>query len=310
LIFPATFYIGQWVVQNLPKRKFLKAIEITITLDIFMAFLLSVYPISFLYNDRGELSGFQGTFLETGWFSLILGSLTLTSILIRLDYGLKFTNFHYLLYFFALISQFLSKNKTIWLALLVIMFFLIFIKMFISDNSKIKKSVLKLKEINSFNFIVIVIIFLIVFFSINLILDKPIISIPMIEEKLNDERGKAFLAAITLLKNSDWLGSYGFGFIQQYFSVYTDEIIGLDADSSMLFNSYLDVWISVGIIGLLYHLILLKMSFSTTHLFTLIIPIYWFIFCNTNPSMGVEEYYLFLGIAYGLTLNKKKEEIN
>ena len=78
----------------------------------------------------------------------------------------------------------------------------------------------------------------------------------------------------------------------------------------MLFNSYLDVWISVGIIGLLYHLILLKMSFSTTHLFTLIIPIYWFIFCNTNPSMGVEEYYLFLGIAYGLTLNKKKEEIN
>ena len=48
--------------------------------------------------------------------------------------------------------------------------------------------------------------------SENIILDKPIISIPMIEEKLNDERGKAFLAAITLLKNSDWLGSYGFGF--------------------------------------------------------------------------------------------------
>jgi len=310
LIFPAAFYIGQWIVQNLPKRKFLKAIEITMALDIFMAFLLFIYPISFLYNDRGELSGFQGTFLEAGWFSLVLGALTLTSILIRLDYGLKFTNLHFLLYFFAIVSQFLSKNKTIWLALLIIMFFLVFIKMFISEDSKIKKSVLKLRKINSFNFIAIAILFLIIFFGINLMLDKPIISIAMIEEKLNDERGKAFLAAITLLQNSDWLGSYGFGFIQQYFSVYTDEIIGLDADSSMIFNSYLDVWISVGLIGLLYHIILLKMSFSISHLFTLIIPVYWFIFSNTNPTMGVEEYYLFLGIAYGLTLNNKKEEIN
>lgn len=311
LIFPAIFYIGQWIIRNLPIRKFLIAIETTATIHIFMAFLLSVYPISFIYNDRGELSGFQGTFLEAGWFSLVLGSLILTSILIRLDYKLNFTYFHYILYFFSVISQVLSKNKTIWLALLIILIFLMIIKMFISNHSNIRDSINRLKQINSFNFIITFILFIVIFFIVNSMLEQPIITIEMLEEKLKDERGKAFLVAINLLKNSDWLGTYGFGFIQQYFSVYTDDIIGLDADSSMLFNSYLDVWISVGILGLIYHLMLLKMSFSTTHLFTLIIPIYWFIFSNTNPAMGIEEYYLFLGISYGLILkSKQKKEFN
>jgi|GEM_PF-2694861 len=308
LIFPAIFYIGQWTIRNLPKRKFLIAIEITATIHIFMAFLLSFYPINFIYNDRGDLSGFQGTFLEAGWFSLVLGSLILTSILIRLDYKLNFTYFHYTLYFFALISQFLSKNKTIWIALLVILLFLMIIKIFISNHSNIRYSIYKLKQINSFNFVITFVLFVVVFFIINLMLEQPIITIDMIEEKLKDERGKAFLAAIALLKNSDWLGNYGFGFIQQYFSVYTDDIIGLDADSSMLFNSYLDIWISVGILGLIYHLILLKISFSSTHLFTLIMPLYWFIFSNTNPAMGIEEYYLFLGISYGLILKSKQKK--
>lgn len=310
LIFPAIFYIGQWTIRNLPKRKFLIAIEITATIHIFMAFLLSFYPISFIYNDRGELSGFQGTFLEAGWFSLVLGALILTSILIRLDYKLNFTYFHYILYFSAVISEILSKNKTIWIALLIILFFLMIIKTFITNHSNTRCSIYKLKQINSFNFVLTFVLLIVFFFIINSILEQPIITIDMIEEKLKDERGKAFFAAITLLKNSDWLGAYGFGFIQQYFSVYTDDIIGLDSDSSMLFNSYLDIWISVGILGLIYHLILLKISFSSTHLFTLVMPLYWFIFSNTNPTMGIEEYYLFLGISYGLILKNKKKEFN
>lgn len=310
LIFPAIFYIGQWTIRNLPKRKFLIAIEITATIHIFMAFLLSFYPISFIYNDRGELSGFQGTFLEAGWFSLVLGALILTSILIRLDYKLNFTYFHYILYFSAVISEILSKNKTIWIALLIILFFLMIIKTFITNHSNTRYSIYKLKQINSFNFVLTFVLLIVFFFIINSILEQPIITIDMIEEKLKDERGKAFFAAITLLKNSDWLGAYGFGFIQQYFSVYTDDIIGLDSDSSMLFNSYLDIWISVGILGVIYHLILLKISFSSTHLFTLVMPLYWFIFSNTNPTMGIEEYYLFLGISYGLILKNKKKEFN
>jgi hypothetical protein len=141
-------------------------------------------------------------------------------------------------------------------------------------------------------------------------LEKPIISSEMIDEKLRAERGKAFLVAIDILKNSDWLGAYGFGYIQQYFAVFTDDIIGLGAETSMLFNSYIDVWISVGILGLLYHFILLKLSFSRSHLFTLVIPFYFFIFCNTNPTMGMEDYYLFLGISYGLILKDNQQMRN
>ena len=150
------------------------------------------------------------------------------------------------------------------------------------------------------------IIVILVFFTINSLLTEPIISMAIIEDKLNNERGKAFLAAIKLLENSNWLGAYGLGFIEQYFSVYTDRIIGLGAGSGMIFNSYLDIWISAGILGLVYHFTLLGMSFSRSHLYTLIIPVYWFIAANTNPVIIDEYYYLFLGISYGLLLKEKK----
>ena len=76
----------------------------------------------------------------------------------------------------------------------------------------------------------------------------------------------------------------------------------------MIFNSYLDVWISVGILGVLFHFLLLNFSFSRTHLVTMILPIYWFIAANTNPTIGDEYYYLFLGISYGFIIKHKKEE--
>ena len=58
LIFPATFYIAQWSVRNFTINVFFKILELSLALYILMAFLLSIYPIPFLYNDRGELSGF------------------------------------------------------------------------------------------------------------------------------------------------------------------------------------------------------------------------------------------------------------
>ena len=308
LIFPATFYIAQWSVRNLKIEVFFRVLESSLAIYILMAFLLSVYPIAFLYNDRGELSGFQGTFLETGWFALVVGAFTLTSILGRLDFNLKFSKIHYLLYIFSLVSLVLSKNKTIWIGIFLIITFITLFKSIISNKQNVKDSVKKLRNINSSYFIFAFILFVIVFTGVNSVLQDPIVSVAMLEEKLNDERGKAYLVAINLLSNSDWLGGYGFGFIQQYFSVYTDEIIGLNEDSGMLFNSYLDVWISVGIFGVLFHFLLLNFSFSRTHLVTMILPIYWFIAANTNPTIGDEYYYLFLGISYGFIIKHKKEE--
>ena len=307
LIFPATFYIGQWSVRNFKIEDFFKVIEISLAFYIFMAFILSVYPIGFLYNDRGELSGFQGTFLETGWFALVVGAFTISSILGRLDFNLKFSKVQYILYFFSMIALVLSKNKTIWMGIFLIITFIILFKSIIASKENVKESVKKLKAINSFYFIFAFIVFVTLFFAVNSILAEPIVSVAMLEEKLNDERGKAYLVAIRLIENSDWFGGYGFGFIQQYFSVYTDEIIGLDENSGMIFNSYLDVWISVGILGVLFHFLLLKFAFSRTHLLTMILPIYWFIAANTNPTIGDEYYYLFLGISYGLIIKYKKE---
>ena len=307
LIFPATFYIGQWSVRNFKIEDFFKVIEISLASYILMAFILSVYPIGFLYNDRGELSGFQGTFLETGWFALVVGAFTISSILGRLDFNLKFSKVQYILYFFSMIALVLSKNKTIWMGMFLIITFIILFKSIIASKENVKESVKKLKAINSFYFIFVFIVFVTLFFAVNSILAEPIVSVAMLEEKLNDERGKAYLVAIRLIENSDWFGGYGFGFIQQYFSVYTDEIIGLDENSGMIFNSYLDVWISVGILGVLFHFLLLKFAFSRTHLLTMILPIYWFIAANTNPTIGDEYYYLFLGISYGLIIKYKKE---
>ena len=308
LIFPATFYIAQWSVRNFTINVFFKILELSLALYILMAFLLSIYPIPFLYNDRGELSGFQGTFLEAGWFALVVGSFLMTSILGRLDFNLKFSKIHYVLYFFSLLSLVLSKNKTIWIGVFVIITFITLFKSIITNKQNVKDSVKKLKNINSFYFIFAFMVFIIVFFGVNSVLSEPIVSVAMLEEKLNDERGKAYLVAVNLLSNSDWLGGYGFGFIQQYFSVYTDEIIGLNEDSGMLFNSYLDVWISVGIFGVLFHFLLLNFAFSRTHLLTMILPLYWFIAANTNPTIGDEFYYWFLGISYGFIIKHKKEE--
>ena len=309
LIFPAVFYSGYWAVQNFTIKNFTKIIEIVVAFYILMAFVLSIYPISFLYNDRGELSGFQGTFLETGWFALVVGSFILSSILIRLDYKLGFTKIQYILYFASFISIVLSKNKTVWLGIVIILILLMIFKAFISNKENAKESIKNLKKINSIYFLLSFVIFITIFFIANTLLPEPIISIEMLQEKLNDERGKAYLVAVELLKNSDWLGGYGFGFIQQYFSVYTDEIIGLDSNSGMLFNSYLDIWISAGILGLIYHLLLLNFAISRTHLFTLVIPIYWFISANTNPTIGDEYYYLFLGISYGFVIKHKRDLI-
>lgn len=310
IIFPATFYLAQWVIRNFKIENFIKMTDITLAIYIFMGFFMYFYPIAGLYNDRGELTGFQGTFLEAGWYALVVGAFMLTSILVRLDYNLKFTRLNYLLYFFAFISIILSKNKTVWIGVVVIITFITLFKSIITNKENIKESVKKLNYINSFYFIGILIIFIVIFFVLNNFLPEPIVSMSMLEEKLNDERGKAYLVAIKLLENSNWLGGYGFGFVQQYFSIYTDEIIGLNEDSGMIFNSFLDIWISAGLIGVLFHFILLYISIDRSHLITLIIPIYWFVAANTNPVIGDEYYYLFLGFSYGFIIKQKKRLIN
>jgi hypothetical protein len=306
LIFPATFYIAFWLVKSFKIKDFLKMIDTVIVLYILFAVLLYFYPIAAIHNDRGELTGFQGTFLETGWFAMVLGSFTLLSILLRLDYNLKFNKINYILYLSSFLAIIFSKNKTVWISVIVILIFISLFKAIIANKENARESIKKLKNINSMYFIFFVITISILFFIVNNLLPEPIITLELIKIKMNEERGKAFFAAMDLLKNTDWLGGYGFGFIEQYFSTYTDQIIGLGTSTGMIFNSYIDVWISVGLLGLFYHFTLLYISIERSHLSTLCIPIYWFVSANTNPSTGDEFYYLFLGFSYGFIYKYKK----
>jgi len=130
----------------------------------------------------------------------------------------------------------------------------------------------------------------------------------MLQNKMNNERGKVFKVALHLLDQSNWLGGYGFGYIERFFATYTDKIIGLGGKVGMIFNSYLDVWISVGLLGVVYHLSLLWLAWDRRSLVTMAIPFYWFVMLNTNPMSQSEYYFIFLGISYGYIryLNKKE----
>ena len=126
----------------------------------------------------------------------------------------------------------------------------------------------------------------------------------IIQNKLENERGKALKEAIHLLEQSNWLGMYGFGFVESYFSTfYRDSIIGLGEGVSAIFNSFIDIWISVGIYGVIFQAIILSMSFSWKHFLTIALPLFLFLIGLTGPVFIGFSYYLFLGFSYGFKKN-------
>ncbi len=311
-IFPAVFYTGARLINLLGPKYLVKAIEIAVFIYCIDAIILYFFPIPFLIHDRGALTGFQGTFWETVWLAKALMLFFLSSLALRLDFKIYPKNKYLLILFygFLLIIGVITKSKLIWLALFIIFLYLVFAKIIFGLLSyKRMDRVLYIKEqivsnIQKLDIMkvvpVLVLLGLLLFIANNFILEKPIVTIEMLQYKMEAERGKAFRVALDLLSNSNWLGGYGFGFIQSYFTTFHDKIIGLGSGTNMLFNSYIDVWISAGILGLIYHILLLIISFNPKYYFTTIIPLYLFISANISPYIGSEYYWLFLGISFGI----------
>jgi len=320
-IFPAVFYTGSRLINLIEPKYLIKAVEIAVLIYCIDAVILYYFPIPFLIHDRGALTGFQGTFWETVWLAKAVMLLFLASVSLRFDFNVfpKRKYFLIIFYGFLLIIEIITRSKAIWLALGLISLYIIVSKfMFnflsykrLGHNLYIReKFISQLQNLNiSFIIPLILIISLILYIANNYILEKPIVTIEMIQHKIEEERGKAFRIALELLKNSNWLGGYGFGFVESFFSTFHDEVIGLGAGVSMLFNSYLDIWLSASIIGLIYALALLILSFNQKYLFTTIIPIYLFITGNISPYIGSEYYWLFLGFSFGLARLYKKRII-
>jgi len=308
VLFPASFYIGYKFIEKLNIQNIVRSYEIFAIIHLSIAILFLYYPIEFLYHRRGSLPSFQGTFWEPSGLGMALGLALL--IIISLRYEFKLVPKKPLLYFSFIIAIVIAiiyaKTKAFWFATSLSLVFIIFDKIFsiiikykyleISKNFKLPFILkLKLKYI-----IAIIIISSITIALANSLMENPFISKEIIKEKLETERGLAFIKAIELLENSKFIGGYGWGFIEAYFSNRNLGIVGLGEGVSMIFNSYLNEWITVGIIGLMFHLILLKIAYSKKHLFTMLIPLYLFFLANVHPLLGSEVYYFTLGLSYGL----------
>ncbi len=320
ILFPASFYIGYKVFFLVNVKQFLKIIETSAFVHSLLALIFFFYPVSFLMHNRGALTGYQGTFWESTGLGAIIGLFLLISITLRYDFKIKFKRKLTAIFFyiFLLYTIVMTKSKTFWTGLIAILIYIIISKpIFLIFNYKnlgemhfIKKLSNKIPPILKLRTTIITLIFIalvVSFFILNSILTPPIITSEMIAEKLQHERGKAFIVAIDLLSKSNWLGGYGWGFIEAYFSTHSLDIIGLGEGISMIFNSYLNEWISVGILGLLFHLTLVVLAFSNKYLFTTVVPLYLFIEANFHPVVGAEDYYIYLGLSYGF---KKMMELN
>jgi len=328
-IFPMAFYIGAKSIQKLTLHQLVNILDLSVLFYILVAFLVKfhLFPFDSLIVYREGFGGmkyieFQGTFAEAGILAEVVFMMTLISFLIRYEFNIPYPNnlIKYLFYGVVTISLALSKNKTIWIALIMVMIILVVFKFFFSmfytnyfqpKYKSFENETMKLFEnINSTKLLTFSIMIVVSLYFINELLPEPVVTMKMIKLKLTQERGKAFIYTVNLLQESNWLGGYGFGYVEYYFTNLPIKILGLGKDVGMIFNGYLDVWVSAGLIGLFFHLGLLYISFSKKYFLTMIVPITLFIYSNFNPFLGDEFNYIFLGISYGIAKRYAQKEFD
>lgn len=332
VIFPASFYVGLSVLKRIKPKIFITLLEFSMAFYALNAFLIAYAPIPKSLLDKVvsyregwggiQYLDFQGTFFEAGWLAMVLGSLFISALLLRYEYQLwsKRKVLFFSFYGFVTVTLLLSKNKTVWIAFIAIVLLLVLYKSMITllysnrfqpAHLMQENPVLKLlKDLDPVKVILGVLFFIILFFILNSNMSDPLISSAMLQEKLEKERGKVFVIVFEMLRDTHYFGGYGFGFVEAYFTLLPQDVIGLGEGSAMIFNSYMDIWLSASLFGLIFHLGLLYLSSSNRYYISLVLPLYYFIFANFNPATGDEYYYLFLGLSYGavLTLNEQQAE--
>ena len=311
IIFPGAFYVGMKVFQHLNIKKFLFIIETSGVIYGISAFILHIHPVEALMHIREGLEGFQGTFYEPSGLAEAIGLIFITSLALRLQFNLWQKPYYiFSVYLFFLTVALATKNKTIWISLFFVLVFTVLYKAisafilekklrYFSIKDIYHGAVSNITKISIIKIVLILTTFGIFLYLYNASLEEPIFSEKMLEEKMKTERGKAFWAVVELLEKSNWIGGYGYGFVEAHFSKSRQEILGLGEGVSMVFNSYLDAWLAGSIINLVFQLSLLVISFSFKYFPTMFIPLFLFIGANLNPLYGDEYYYLFLGISFG-----------
>jgi len=303
IIFPAAFYIGYRTFYFLKLKDIIRISELAIFMVGGLAVYLYYFPIAFLIHDRGALTGLQGTFWESSGLSIYLSIFFLISFILRL-YLNSITPKSISLYLFALTLIILAKTKIVYLAFILIFIIATYYKLDLIKKLSYKEIRYThaisnfISKINVKKMILILFLFFIILIIYNYI--DPFISKEIIKNKIENERGRALKVTLELLEQSNWLGCFGWGFVEKYFtSIYRGEgIIGLGEGVNAIFNSFLDIWISVGIYGVIFQIILLTLAFSKKNFLTVALPTFLFVVGLTGPVFIDFSYYFFLGFSY------------
>jgi len=329
VLYPVSFYVGARAVNKLGVETIIKVFDYTLWF-YFISWFIVMYvplPMSILHKIvhlrefgwGAEFLPIQGTFYEAGALGIIVGTVLTFAILARVELNIwpKEKYYSYTLYALVLYMIVMSKNKTVWLAWVLMIFFMVFYKVYLIltrtnyyySPSKLKedKILYRFLKLNGSLLLGGAIVLIIVFFAYNAVAEHPFITMEEFRYKMEHERGAQFAVSWDLIVKSNFFGGYGFGFVQEYFKDLG--ILGVGGDSGGSINSvFLDMWLQGSIIGVIYLLGVHIVAFSNRTYLTMAIPLYLFFFGLTNPIVA-EEFYLFLGLSYGLAKMVRNDEV-
>lgn len=301
-IYPAAFYLGQRALSLLEPKGVIRICESVLLLSCLLSIVVHYYPISGLIHVRPpHLSvAVKGTFWEQSALSFFFGLLLLTTLALRLKHGIwpsKKLGI-WSLYVLVVAGLVASANKTVWLAawsslLCVALFSRDTFARNIEALTSINKVAVKRWGLRVFSGMCVSVL-AVGLYNSSLDPHEQIVNEAMLQHKWESERGAVLRASLDLIAQEPWLG-LGFGAVEISTA---DTGIGTGEGTGMIFNSYLDMWISVGILGFLYSLWILFTSYGRQSFPSQIIVVYLFIAANLNPVAQNEEYFIFLGFAW------------
>ncbi|MDN5862746.1 MAG: O-antigen ligase family protein [Salinisphaera sp.] len=301
-LFPAAFYLSARVVATISPARLAATLEWVLLIGCGLAVFLNWFPIPLLIHERPEglATGLKGSFWEQGSFAFFIGLFLVGSLSLRVGYQmwprqpLRLA----LLYVFALGCAIASLSVTIWLALVLAL-----VTGGLAHHPPETDRVSGGRARRwSLYFLIIAAVAAIALLAYNawLPVGDKLITADALQTKWQDERGAALRTAWKLILEHPWLG-HGFGFVEAFFGTRPLGIVGLGSGVAQIFNSYVDVWVSVGVFGLAYALGMLWLAFDRRVLFCTLVVAYVFVFANINPMAQTEYYHIFLGAAFALS---------
>ncbi len=318
-LYPASFYVGMRAMSKMSIDTLIKAIDYSLWFYVISWFIVMYVPVPMPILSKvihirdfgygGEFLPLQGTFYEAAGVGIIVGTMLLISMMIRYEFDIwtKNKNYTYLLYLLSFYMLFFSKNKTVWLAYILILFFFSIYKgyLILAQSSyyspaqylQTHKTLSRFLKINTTYLVFGGIVLLLSLAIYNTFATHPFITMREFNYKMAHERGAQFSISWDLISKSNYFGGYGLGFVEVYFE--GKNVLGVGKGAGSINNILLDIWLQGSILGVIYLLWLFAISFSRRYFVTIAIPVFLFFFGLTNPIVA-EEFFMFLGLSYSL----------